>query len=194
MSATINHELYRKIYRDRDIDYYECPKVKYKGRVIQFTDSSYSRYALSEDDSKIKFLKNKHIHHEIITFKDIENRLGTHYHFGNVEGINCLRGKDIAVIGLPNLHESVYCLYAMRAGSTADRAFMYPHRIRYNNSTFTLNTYKDEILRMIQCWILSSQLEQAVGRARLLREDCTVYVYAGFPVEQAEYIDNLSME
>ena len=42
---------------------------------------------------------------------------------------------------------------------------------------------------MIQIWLLSSQLEQAVGRARLLRNDCKVEVYSGFPVEQAEYIN-----
>ena len=47
---------------------------------------------------------------------------------------------------------------------------------------------------MIQTWLISSQLEQAVGRARLLREDCTVMVYAGFPVEQAEYRDKLLIQ
>ncbi|MGN0606224.1 MAG: hypothetical protein ACI4JM_06855 [Oscillospiraceae bacterium] len=191
MSATINYELYKKIYRDREIDYYECPKVRYKGRVIQYTDSSYSRYALTENESKLQLLNRRHFTHEVITFKEIENQFDTHYHFGNVEGINCLQGKDIAVIGLPNLHESVYFLYAVRAGEPVHKAFMYPHRIKYNNKTFTLNTYKNETLQMIQCWILSSQLEQAVGRARLLRENCIVYVYAGFPVEQAEYIDKL---
>ena len=47
---------------------------------------------------------------------------------------------------------------------------------------------------MVQTWLLSSQLEQAVGRARLLREDCRVFVYAGFPVEQAKYIDRLCVQ
>jgi len=47
---------------------------------------------------------------------------------------------------------------------------------------------------MVQTWLLSSQLEQAVGRARLLRENCRVFVYAGFPVEQAKYIDRLCVQ
>ena len=47
---------------------------------------------------------------------------------------------------------------------------------------------------MVQTWLLSSQLEQAVGRARLLREDCQVFVYAGFPVEQAKYIYRLGVK
>ena len=49
---------------------------------------------------------------------------------------------------------------------------------------------KVQIMKSVSMtWMISSQLEQAVGRARLLREDCTVIVYAGFPVEQAEYRD-----
>lgn len=59
---------------------------------------------------------------------------------------------------------------------------MYTQRIVYVDKSFYLNTYKNEGLQMIQIWLISSQLEQAVGRARLLREDCTVTVFAGFPV------------
>ncbi len=77
----------------------------------------------------------------------------------------------------------------MRMGTDVGKANMYPQRITYKNKSFYLNTYKNEVLQMIQTWIISSQLEQAVGRARLLREECTVMVFAGFPVEQAEYHD-----
>lgn len=97
----------------------------------------------------------------------------------------------MAVIGLPNLDEAVYCLYAMRAGAVLGKAYMYPQRITYRNKSFYLNTYNNDTIQMIQTWLLSSQLEQAVGRARLLREECTVNVFAGFPVEQAEYNDKL---
>lgn len=111
-----------------------------------------------------------------------------------MEGINALKGKDLSVVGLPNLDEVVYGLYAMRAGASLAKVHMYPQRITYQNKSFFLNTYKDETLRMVQTWLLSSQLEQAVGRARLLREDCRVFVYAGFPVEQAKYIDRLCVQ
>ena len=111
-----------------------------------------------------------------------------------VEGINALKGKDLSVVGLPNLDEVVYGLYAMRAGASLAKVHMYPQRITYQNKSFFLNTYKDETLRMVQTWLLSSQLEQAVGRARLLRENCRVFVYAGFPVEQAKYIDRLGVQ
>ena len=41
-------------------------------------------------------------------------------------------------------------------------------------------------LRKVQLWMISSALEQAIGRARLLRNDCTVTVFARFPVDQAK--------
>lgn len=189
LSATISHELYSMIYPNRAIDYYECPRAEYRGKVVQYTDSSYSRYALNEDYNKKKLLKELCKHNEVITFKSIEQEFHTRYHFGNVEGMNHLQGKNLAVVGLPNLDETVYCLYGMRAGTKIQKAAMYPQRIVYRNKSFYLNTYKNQVLQMIQTWLISSQLEQAVGRARLLREDCTVTVFAGFPVEQAEYRD-----
>lgn len=33
---------------------------------------------------------------------------------------------------------------------------------------------------------IESELEQCIGRARLLRQDCMVYVFSAFPCEQAE--------
>jgi len=189
LSATASDELYRKFYPEREIECVKCSKVKYKGQVFQYTDSTYSRDKIENDKDMIQRIKNSHPDCEFITFKKYEREFGTEYHFGNTEGLNCLKGKDIVVVGLPNTHDIVYCLYGMRAGASLKKAHMHPRKIEYNNKEFWLNTYKDDTLRLIQCWIISSQLEQAVGRARLLREKCTVYVYAGFPVEQAEFVN-----
>lgn len=100
--------------------------------------------------------------------------------------MNDNRGKNIAVIGLPNLNNVVYGLYAMRIGYVGN-IHMCCRRIQYGNCDFRLNTFEDKIICRIQLWLLSSQLEQAVGRARLLRKNCTVMVFSGFPVEQAEF-------
>lgn len=48
-----------------------------------------------------------------------------------------------------------------------------------------MNTFKDYHLRTIQMWLIESLLEQAVGRARLLRFDCTVNVFVRFPIDQS---------
>ena len=37
--------------------------------------------------------------------------------------------------------------------------------------------------------MIESELEQAVGRARLLRHACTVHLFSNFPLKQAKMID-----
>lgn len=61
-----------------------------------------------------------------------------------------------------------------------------PRRVDYNGYNFLITTYEDALLREIQLHSLESELEQAIGRARLLRYDCTVWLFCGFPCEQAE--------
>lgn len=189
LSATADAELYKMFYPDRCFDYYECRKARYKGRIFQHTDCSYSGYILEKNPDRISSLFKSTLGDVVITFKSIEHEFNTKYHFGNVEGLNHLGGRNLAVIGLPNKPDFVYCLYGLRAGMELKKSpNMYVHRIEHGGYSFSLNTFKDETLQKIQAWMLSSQLEQAVGRARLLRNNCTVTVYAGYPVEQADFI------
>ena len=109
----------------------------------------------------------------------------TKYHYGAIEGLNCLEGRNISVIGLPNICDIVYILYGMAAGMRAGNYNMRSMRTVYNGYDFRINTFESEILRKIHMWMLESHIEQAVGRARLLRYDCTVKVFARFPVSQA---------
>ena len=188
LSATASKKLYKMYFPDRTFHFYECHKAKYAGRIIQHTNCSYSGYILEKNPDMINQLYISTKDDVIITFKSIEHEFCTKYHFGNVEGLNILGGKNLSVIGLPNKPDYVYCLYGMRAGLIIEKyPNMYVQRVEWNGYNFSLNTFKDKTLQTIQMWILSSQLEQAAGRARLLRNDCTVTVYAGFPVEQAEF-------
>ena len=99
-----------------------------------------------------------------------------------------MEGQDIAVIGLPNADEKVYKLYGMLMGVEPDKETWRYKKIQYNGYEFYLNTFSNYRLRTIQLWMIESNLEQAVGRARLLRHDCTVTVFARFPIDQAEVI------
>jgi hypothetical protein len=83
-----------------------------------------------------------------------EERFDSHYHFGAVEGLNCLEGKDINVVGLPNLDDSIYKLYAMLAGDDISNADMKPMRIKYNGYNFKIQTFDDYFTRKIQLWNL----------------------------------------
>ena len=76
----------------------------------------------------------------------------------------------------------------MMTGVNPEEHHMSYMKTKYNGYEFWMNTFKDYHLRTIQMWMIESLLEQAVGRARLLRYDCTVNVFARFPVEQANFI------
>ncbi|MGN0247264.1 MAG: hypothetical protein ACI4DK_15035 [Lachnospiraceae bacterium] len=73
----------------------------------------------------------------------------------------------------------------MAAGVNVDNYSMHLMRTEYNGYSFDICTFDNEKLREIQLWMIESLIEQAVGRARLLRFDCTVKVFARFPVDQA---------
>lgn len=73
----------------------------------------------------------------------------------------------------------------MAAEVNADNCNMRSMRVEYNGYDFSINSFDNEKLRTIQLWMLESLLEQAVGRARLLRFDCNVKVFARFPIDQA---------
>lgn len=95
--------------------------------------------------------------HEVIIDEDIEKELNTKYHFGNVEGLNLLSGKNLSVTGLPDKTDFVYCLYGIKAGLELNNSpNMYGHRVENGSYTFSLNIFKDEVLQKIQIWMLSS--------------------------------------
>jgi hypothetical protein len=48
-----------------------------------------------------------------------------------------------------------------------------------------MTTYADEVLQAFQLWMIESQLEQAVGRSRLLRHNCAVNLFSNYPLKQA---------
>lgn len=60
------------------------------------------------------------------------------------------------------------------------------HRIKRNNYEFPFMTFANESMRNLQLFLIETELEQAIGRARVLREDCTVYVFSNYPCQQAE--------
>jgi hypothetical protein len=97
-----------------------------------------------------------------------------------------MEGKDILVIGTPYHAEFLYKLVAFNMGISFDEdAEMKAQLVTYNGYRFWFTTYDDENLRAIHFWMIESELEQAVGRARLLRNDCKVHLFSNFPLNQA---------
>lgn len=106
-----------------------------------------------------------------------------------------LEGKDILVVGTPYHAEFLYKLVAFSMGVEFDEEEkMSIQTIDYNGYRFQFTTFQNEKLRKIHLWMIESELEQAVGRARLLRNPCTVNLFSNFPLHQAKMIQDFDFE
>ena len=198
LSATLNENIYRT-YFEKQMEVYSYPEKKaaYRGRLIQYTYHSLGRRDLSKKMQVFSFVRNLagKPKLEIITFKegagihDVSRMNSKGLHFGNAIGVNCLKGRDLGIVGTPYKAEPAYKLAACYLGADVNQEADQrprPRRVTYKGYSFLLTTYQNPLLREVQMYGLESELEQCVGRARLLREDCTVYVLSAFPCEQAE--------
>ena len=201
MSATLDYEIYKAYFSNRKIHIYDIPKVLYKGRVIQYSFYSMSRRNISELESegwKKETLLNDMLdmtEERIdygISFKEWDNLLQKKLpmeprHFGNSAGTDIYCGKNGIIIGTPHLREESYKLIACYLGIDVNEKVCIMKRITvdYNGFQFFLMSYKNPLLREIQLYMISSELEQSIGRSRLLRNDAKVFVFSNFPCEQA---------
>ncbi len=191
LSATANEEICSKTYGNMSFCFHECAKVKYKGKVRLYADKTYSRTCLKNDPELIEKIAEKHTDECFISFMSEMNNIpvpiADKLYYGKALGTNSFAGRDITIIGTPHVPEYVYKLFAAElnhdtASSLAVR------KAEYANYEFELMTFDDPFLKEIQSYIISTELEQAVGRARLISNDCTVSLYSSFPVEQAEIV------
>ena len=181
---------------------YETKQTAYKGKVIQYCYHSLGRRDLSRKMDVFEIARQIAGKQDlqIITFKEgpsikgVRNMNTYDMHFGNTVGMNILSGQDIGIIGTPYKTDDAYKLIACYMGANVNEKRddkPRPRRVEYKGYSFYITTYSDEVLRGVQLYALESELEQCVGRARLLRNDCTVYVFSAFPCEQAElHIEN----
>jgi hypothetical protein len=181
VSATVDETICKYYFGEDNVEFHECKMAKYKGTLNQFPDKPMSRACIDKDPGIInritKSTKNKHI----ITFK--KHGVGD-LHFGATAGCDYLKGKNIDVIGTPHQTEWIYKLFAYSLGHKVNGKLK-PRIVDHNGYRFRFTTYDDEFLRAVQFYMIESELEQAVGRARLLREDCTVNLFSNFPLRQA---------
>lgn len=199
LSATYDSDVYRHFFKKQGMELVEYPSdtVKYKGCLKQAAYYSLGRGMLKKEIdifSKVRQDLGRDI--PILTFKCMELELqgkislnNENIHFGNAIGVNCFKGKDLVIVGTPYMNELAYklpvCfLYGPQAVPKA--AKMNYRRIEYNGKSFLITTYSTEELQRYHMYSLESELEQCVGRARLLRYDCTVYVLSSFPCNQAQ--------
>lgn len=196
LSATLNPLLYRKYFGDvMQVYDYQEKKAVYSGKLKQFTYHSLGRRDLSNKMDVFSYACEEADNEglEIITFKKLmkhpKHGKIIPLHFGNSSGIDRYKGHDLGIIGTPFSIDVSYKLVACYLGADVNnREDERPRmrRIEHNDYSFVFMTYNNLLLREIQIYFIESELEQCIGRARLLREECTVYLFSGFPCDQAE--------
>ena len=189
VSASLNLKLYKDYCGGRSIIFEEIPPARYKGNLVQYTEHTMSRRCIGS----LGFDKVKESVQNVtgrtdmktITFKKFN--LDGDIYYGKTEGFNDYCGQDLAVVGTPHNVPFVYRLIGHHLGYDAEGS-MNPAIAEHNGYSFRIMTFKDLDMRNLQFYFLESELEQAVGRARLLRHPCTVYLFSNFPCRQAEII------
>ena len=190
MSATLNEEICKLVFGDRMI-WVDLGEVELKGNIVQYPQKSFSRFQIKENKDLIPLSQNIIGELPTITYKSLASKFNTIATFGSTSGLDEYGGQNIAVIGTPHVSEIVYLLFANALGlkPKLNDATMHYTKIKRNGFEFYFNTYSsDLLLREIQIYIIESELLQAIGRARLLRNDCTVVVLSNLPIQQAEFV------
>ena len=190
LSATANKKLYEDYFKGHRVIFRSIHNAKYKGKVVQYTAHSLSRafFMANGMSEVVKRIQDQFIGEiPIIGFKMLFPN--SKIHFGKTEGFNEYKGKNIAVVGTPHTSPVLYKLIgAMLGYCTAGE--MKRRKIKRNGYSFSIMTYSNEEMQNLQLFFIESELEQAIGRARLLNEECTVYVFSNYPCQQAELRQN----
>ncbi|MCM1166653.1 MAG: hypothetical protein NC299_17800 [Lachnospiraceae bacterium] len=187
MSATANEDICRKVFGN-PMYFCDVGQISYKGKVIIHCDKSYSRNYLSLNNAEkaITEIVNKHGDCAYITFKEHCKYIDGKYprtHYGQAVGTNDLSGENLVVIGLNHRPFYVYELFARALGIYRDDTLS-TRKTQLYGFEFFMMTYADTELRNIQQYMIGSDLEQAIGRARLIYHDCAVHLYGNFPARQ----------
>ena len=186
VSATANKSICEYVFGDDKVKFYECKKARIKGKLYQYYDQSMSREYISKNPDIFDKIKKWTGFEHTITYKKYAKKANSNLWFGNLAGIDNLKGQNINVVGTNNRLEFVYKLLPKALGLDFDHeAKMKYIPIERNGYLFHFMTFEDEVLREFHLWMIESDLEQAVGRARLLRHDCVVNLFSNYPLEQA---------
>ena len=184
VSATVDEQVCELYLGKDNMVFHECMKAEYEGVLNQYYDKSMSRTDIDKDNAVLERIKKLSGFMYTITF--MKYHFGE-LHFGNTAGCDFMKGKNIDVIGTPHQPEWIYKLFAYSLGleSSIGAKLKPVASVEHNGYRFRFTTYDDLIMRAIQFYIIESELEQAVGRARLLRKKCTVNLFSNFPLSQA---------
>lgn len=185
LSATASKEICAYCFGEENVQFYACKKAELCGTLNQYYEESMSRNYLKEHPERFEQIKAWSGCEHTITFKKYIQYCTDELYFGNCVGSDTLKGEDINVIGTPHQPEWIYKLFAFSLDLDFDGDLITNSIVLHNGYRFRFTTFDNKWLRKIQFYVIETDLEQAVGRARLLRCDATVNVFSNFPLSQA---------
>jgi hypothetical protein len=187
MSATVPLQVYKKMFGS-SVEIIDITNINQVGIVQQYTGRSFSatsmdKYPASVYQDVIDEIGSMPVITHLKKQKIFKNNWSRFY-FGNCSGGDDLKGIDIAVIGTPNRPSFVYYFYAKAIGldlKPSDYEMKY-QIVDWNGFRFRFMTFHNEDLRDIQLSLVESELIQAAGRNRTLRESSITKIFSNLPL------------
>lgn len=194
LSATADKDICEYCFGEDNVKFYTSKEAKLTGTLFQYGGKPMSRSFMRDNPGIIGQIKKWSGLEHTISFKKLPNHYKGDLHFGNCSGCDILKNENIDVIGTPHQPEWIYKLFSYSLGFGIDTKLKPNTIVTHNGYRFRFNTYDDKTLRDIQFYMIESELEQAVGRARLLRCECTVNLFSNFPLRQATIMNNFNYD
>jgi hypothetical protein len=187
VSATVDETICNYYFGADKVKFHECPLAQYEGTLEQYYDNTMSRGFITRNPDVFNWIKDFSGFKHTISFKKflLKGLYDGELSYGNTAGCDYLKGQNINVVGTYHLSEWIYKLFALSLGFDTNTKLKHGVTVTHNGYRFKFTTFDDKPLRDIQFYMIETELEQAVGRARLLREPCAVYLFSNFPLRQA---------
>jgi len=193
MSATADKMVYERLCEGRTVHYNDIGAVRTMGRLVQYIQRGVSRESLINYPLLPRKIEEIASNQPVITYKSHKDKFVNairDLHFGKCMGVDGCKGHDLVVVGTPHFNPNVYGLYASALGipfTANDFLTFGTTDVWWNGYIFKFPSFVDNLeLQHLQLHLIRSELVQAVGRNRILREDCTTTVFSNLPLAGAD--------
>lgn len=191
LSATASEKPYRQILGDR-LTFVNVGTAKTLGTIHWHVTSGLSRSALKTTEEAFSKLLERFPLNFIgyKSLKSLSDRVVAH--FGSLTGLDFLKGQSLGTVGVPHLPMRSYRIAAALCGEDVTAESNHDEMVYeldiVNGYQTRIMQPAMECLRSYQRWFVNSELEQAIGRARSLRESADVHVFGNWPIAGATLV------
>ena len=183
MSATVDPFFYEKL--GLKFTGYNVTNIEQKGQVIHYKGPMWSKKRLKTLKQKKEFNKLPKTGNDVVLtykeFKSLFPKAHPTIHIGHCEGFNELKSQNLSIVGTPIPHPFLVFLYAKALNVEYVTQQKGMRTVELDDCHFRMYTFLDDNLCQIEIRLARMQIDQLVGRARTLRNNCVVSVYSGIP-------------